>query len=311
MLKFINNLPIILYFRTTKYEIKELDEEKNKYNNDPLVKIYFGLGGYKWMECIDRHIHKYGYKAFDEGLGTASKEPGFMNSMINAFKFIGNNLKQPTTYEFYLNLHKIACSHFDNTKTNTVIGPKEIGITRHICNNKLYRGFNCNNDNNIIRELHNEKLITTYIPKGLISLIKNNGLIEKQLCKINNNKLYWNYLTKDEIKLLMNNNIKEYYNTINTTNDEETILWAIARFHWKMELLHPTIDGNTRTNTLILNKHLTETGYHPAILDYPMIDFLECSKISLLSHLENGLKEWSKMAVKCGFKCTCKYCNRK
>lgn len=46
-------------------------------------------------------------------------------------------------------------------------------------------------------------------------------------------------------------------------------LLAIARLHARLELLHPTDDGNTRRNLVLLDKLLVEHGFWPVILDEP------------------------------------------
>ncbi len=51
--------------------------------------------------------------------------------------------------------------------------------------------------------------------------------------------------------------------------DAEQRLLAIARLHARLELLHPTEDGNTRRHLVVLDKLLVEHGFWPVILDEP------------------------------------------
>jgi hypothetical protein len=51
--------------------------------------------------------------------------------------------------------------------------------------------------------------------------------------------------------------------------DEDARLLAVARLHARLELLHPTEDGNTRRHLVVLNKLLVEQGLWPTILDEP------------------------------------------
>jgi prophage maintenance system killer protein len=65
-----------------------------------------------WKSIIDGKVHHHGPLVFDEGLHGGDREPGFYDSIQQAFEFAVARPKGRLTVPFYLHLHRLACSHF-------------------------------------------------------------------------------------------------------------------------------------------------------------------------------------------------------
>jgi hypothetical protein len=74
-----------------------------------------------------------------------------------------------------------------------------------------------------------------------------------------------------------------------STREEK--LRLIANLFQMLEWLHPFIDGQGRTDLILLAKELCRHGFNPAILDEPFF-----STVSTLddwvAYLERGMEKW-------------------
>lgn len=117
-------------------ESKKSSELENLVENIPPVSkieakgVFQGLGENWWKQIFDGKYHQFGAKVFDEGLHGKEKEPGFYESALNAFNFAGEHLGEPLTVDFYCNLHKIACAHFQGKANETLMEAKDAGVFR-------------------------------------------------------------------------------------------------------------------------------------------------------------------------------------
>ncbi len=94
--------------------------------------IFCGLGEENWWKQLyDGKYHHLGSKVFDKGLHGFQTEPGFYSSALKAFQYAKAHLKEEPNLEFYKELHKIACSHFDGEKTRTGMKASETGQFRN------------------------------------------------------------------------------------------------------------------------------------------------------------------------------------
>lgn len=104
-------------------------------------EVFFGLGENWWKQIFDGKYHAFGKKVFDEGLHEKAKEPGFYASAQNAFNYAGEHLCEPLTVDFYRNLQKIACNHFQGKENQTGIEAKDAGKFRDMSSTDMFTTF--------------------------------------------------------------------------------------------------------------------------------------------------------------------------
>jgi hypothetical protein len=89
-----------------------------------------------------------------------------------------------------------------------------------------------------------------------------------------------------------NQKISEIQQEAEDINDkDERKLRLIADLYQKLEWLHPFIDGQGRTDLILLSKLLSEHGFNPAILDEPYVS----SYVPLADwckYLREGMSKW-------------------
>jgi hypothetical protein len=123
-------------------------------NNNPLEKLtlyerYWALGNYWWKQIFDGKFHRFGPAVFDNGLHKREQEEGFYDSINKACRYASEALLKSSTnkdlLEVYLEIHRIACSHFQGKKNNTAMMGKEAGKfmpgTRTTCYGKISNLF--------------------------------------------------------------------------------------------------------------------------------------------------------------------------
>lgn len=94
-------------------------------------KKFWGLGDRFWMQIIDGKFHKFGHLVFDKGLHKGVKEPGFSDSLRDGCTFAAAHLGDKLSVNFYKELHKKLCSHFNGQATNTLIIAEKTGEFRN------------------------------------------------------------------------------------------------------------------------------------------------------------------------------------
>jgi hypothetical protein len=90
-------------------------------------KKFWGLGDRFWMQMIDGKHHKYGPMVYDQALHGRDKEPGFFQSLKNGCQFAADHLSEKLTVQFYKDLHKILCAHFNGKENDTEITAEKTG----------------------------------------------------------------------------------------------------------------------------------------------------------------------------------------
>jgi hypothetical protein len=243
-----------------------------------MKEIYFGLGPEKWREGIDGEHQKWGKEVYDKGLHGRHIEPGFMQSLENAFAFVGNSLGVPTTVELYLALHRVVCSHFRGEATHTLMGEDKIGVFR---------------DKEM--KIHWKGLCGVYS----ISDEARRAFIGLNLGTISNVIMSYTPMDTCEVERLFTWFLQEYYEEIVKAVKQRQKLTAIAKFTQRCQWLHAPKDGSGRTDTLILNKHLVENGFHPVILEFPYKSSTEPLE-KWVDYLEGGLRAWEECQRKLG-----------
>ncbi len=64
-------------------------------------------------KCVDGKYHDLGKDVFKLGLHGGCIEPEYVPSMEKAFKFCEKYLNKKVDADWYLQLHRITCGHFD------------------------------------------------------------------------------------------------------------------------------------------------------------------------------------------------------
>lgn len=106
-----------------RYESKQC----NNLNKQVRVSTYCGLKERWWKQIIDGYVHTLGHMVFDGGYHEAGvAEPGYYKSVKNACEFACSHLLEVPNVNFYKQLHKIACAHFD--AKSTLITADKTGI---------------------------------------------------------------------------------------------------------------------------------------------------------------------------------------
>jgi hypothetical protein len=241
-----------------------------------MKEVYFSLGEEKWREGIDGEHQKHGSLVYDKGLHGGKTEPGFMQSMQQAFVYMSNHLGYPTTASFYLELHKVVCNHFRGTETNTLMGQDKIGVFRDKDMDIYWDG------------LYGNHAITNQARRTFQGL---------KLGTISRETMRYKKMDDFEVEHLFDWFLKEYYDEIHEASTPREKLTAIGKFTQRCQWLHAPKDGCGRTDTLILNKHLVENGFHPVVLEFPY----KSSILPLhmwIDYLEEGLKKWEEFQPK-------------
>jgi hypothetical protein len=262
---------------------------------DALNRIYWGLGREnKWMECIDGRYHHLGTKyVFDRGLHRGTTEPGFIQSMERSFEFAQNYLNQRVDANWYLQLHRHTCSHFNGDTTVFLMGQEKVGVFRSDDGHDGICCALCPPDYTTTPEARAEfaaldqdlrrEFGETY---GLGTMTYNEVT---QRCDVS-----YKTMSRAQITRIFNKFLTEFYQEVDRTATPDQKLWAIARLQQRLEWLHPVKDGTARTSTVLMNKNLTDFGFHPAILEYPH----RSSSLSLAQwkqYLQDGLLKWEEL----------------
>jgi hypothetical protein len=253
-----------------------------------LSKTYFGLGEQKWMECIEGRYHHLGKYVFDRGTHQGTVEPGFIANMEESFRFIKNFINFKIDADWYLFLHKHTCAHFNGDPEVFLMGQEKVGVFR-------------TSDDNIYCTLAGVYGVTPEARvefQALDQALKREfgdsyGLGEMVYTDATQTATRLNYkaMSRDQVHRIFNKFLNEFYQEIGRATTPDEKLWAIAKLHQRLEWLHPVKDGTSRTSTALMNKLLTDYGFHPAILEYPHVSSSYGLK-QWFEYLKEGLVKW-------------------
>ncbi len=270
----------------------QINENMSK---EALQKIYWGLGrDNKWMECIDGRYHHLGKYVFDRGTHQGTVEPGFIASMEETFGFVHNFINSKIDADWYLLLHKHTCAHFNGDPTAFLMGQEKVGVFR-------------TSDDYINCTLAGVYAVTPEARaefQALDQALKREfgesyGLGEMVYTDASQTATRLNYkaMSRDQVRRIFNKFLFEFYQEVESATTPDQRLLAIARLHQRLEWLHPVRDGTARTSTALMNKFLTDYGFHPAILEYPHVS----SSYGLAQwkqYLQNGLLKWEEQRAR-------------
>jgi hypothetical protein len=153
-------------------------------------EAFWGLKKDWWQQLYDGKYHKFGKRVFDEGLHSGDKENGYYKSAKAGCRFACSHLKKTLTTEFYKELHKITCAHFDGN--STAISTNLIG--------KFLAANQCRNKQEVLFMGAAKKVQEEYSQKQKevrMNYEKSNLDYEWHYCMSNSKKQ--NYLVKNEI----------------------------------------------------------------------------------------------------------------
>lgn len=260
-----------------------------------LQKIYWGLGREnKWMECVDGRYHHLGKYVFDRGAHAGTVEPGFIASMEETFNFVHSFINSKIDADWYLLLHKHTCAHFNGDPTAFLMGQEKVGVFR---NSDDYINCTLTGYYEVTPEARAEFQALDQALKQEFG--DSYGLGEMVYTNASETATRLNYkpMSRVQIRNIFNKFLLEFYREIDRSTSHDQRLWAIAKLHQRLEWLHPVRDGTARTSTALLNKFLTDYGFHPAILEYPHVS----SSYGLArwkQYLQNGLLKWEQQRAR-------------
>lgn len=258
-------------------------------SREKLHSLYWGLGKEgKWRECIDGRYHHLGKTVFDTGAHKGTVEPGFIANMEKSFLYVEKKLGQKIDTDWYLALHKETCAHFNGDRNIYLMGQEKVGVFRNI-EDKVHCG---------LWGVYAVSAAAKAEFDALDAMLKRElgpeyGLGEMKYTNTLNSSVSMTYkpMSRVQVKRVFDWFLTAFYAEIERTASPDAKLLAIARLHQRLEWLHPVKDGTSRTSIDLLNKHLTDYGFHPAILEYPHVS----SSYTLQQwkeYLKNGLLQW-------------------
>ncbi len=253
-------------------------------------RVYNALGEHKWMEFVEGTLHMHGPYVFDQGVYSENAEPGFAASMESAYEFLGKNFDRELDAEFYLNLHRHTCSHFDGPATETLIGKDKVGFFRGSATqlNAVFSaasGYEMSQE--AIDEFNELNRWITYRFGPSFAL----GHIQKTSDSPMEHRIIYHPMSQEQVKILFTFFVSEFHFELSNAKDKRQDLVAIGKLIRRLEWLHPVIDGSGRTDTALLNYLLAKYGHTPVLLDYPYRS--SCRGLNeWLKELEEGMSKW-------------------
>ncbi len=266
------------------------------FSRDSLNRIYWGLGrDNKWMECIDGRYHHFGTKyVFDRGLHRGSAtEPGFIHSMERGFDFVQNYHNQRIDANWYLQLHRHTCAHFDGGPA-VLMGQEKVGVFRDsddgICCALCPPDYTTTPEARAEFQALDLELKREFGETYGLGIMTYNEATQR--CDVG-----YKTMSRAQVTRIFNKFINEFYQEIDRATTPDQKLWTIAKLQQRLEWLHPVRDGTARTSTVLMNKNLTDFGFHPAILEYPH----RSSSLSMAQwkeYLQDGLLKWEEQRAR-------------
>ena len=257
-----------------------------------LRRVYWGLGEKnKWMEYIDGTFHRLGKDVFDQGLHGHTVEPGFAESMDSAVHFIDQSLFEKVNDVWYLRLHKHTCAHFNGDPRVFLMGQERVGVFRGDDEEQIhctlappyYETTREGRDEFAALDLQIKKEVGSGC--GLGEMIYDSPT--SRTC------INYKVMRRWQVQNVFNYFLYDFHIEIDQARTSDERLCAIAKLHQRLEWLHPVCDGTSRTNIALMNRHLTEYGFHPAILEFPHVS--SCYGLrQWKQYLHKGLIAWER-----------------
>ncbi|MBS0621319.1 MAG: Fic family protein [Verrucomicrobia bacterium] len=255
---------------------------------DKVSARYWGLGKEnKWRELIDGRYHHLGKLAFDKGLHKGIVEPGYIGSLERACDFLGGKLRAKLDANLYLETHKIAASHFDGKRTGNEMGQEKVGVFRDSSDYisayyvDAHKPTDAACEELVAFDREVKQRFGESFGIGFYSASSVYG----------GRKLTHKAMSQDQVRQVFSWLTDNLHRELARSWRADARLTAIAKFHQRLEWLHAVKDGSSRMNMLFLNKHLSEWGFHPVILNHPII-LAALSVSELKAYLRQGMASW-------------------
>lgn len=178
---------------------------------------------------------------YDQGLHGRDAEPGFLSSMARAHTLASETLGAPLDRRLVQRLHEAALGH---------AGPK-LGYRDH--------AFQVSVDPRRLQPGSRRWLTSSGVR---LEPYEEEGVARLRV-------IFVDLRGEEGVYRRLEQVLAAGRRALAQASGTEARLLAIARLHARLELLHPTDDGNTRRNLVVLDKLLVEHGFWPVILDEP------------------------------------------
>lgn len=194
-----------------------------------------------WRLYVDRDHQHHGPMVYDHGLHGRDAEPGFLQSMARAHALASRTLGEPLDRPLLQRLHEAALGH----------ATPRLGYRDH--------AFQVSVDPRRLRPGSRRWLTESGVR---LEPFEEDGVRRLRV-------LFVDLDGEEGVFRRLERVLAAGRRALSAANGADARLLAIARLHARLELLHPTEDGNTRRDLVVLNKLLVEHGFWPAILDEP------------------------------------------
>jgi hypothetical protein len=268
--------------------LSELDEERRKLaaQSEELKEWFDGLEDEIWRQHIDLRRQHFGSAVFDLGLHGKPPDPGYLESMGGAHKYLARLMGKRMTVEAYEKLQRKANKHAPPGKFGTwsrFTDKVEVDITHAGPGfiDAMDRFGAASTQEECVKILTDEGIPLTDTLEAI--RLKANELAYQ---------FAFNYPGKGEAasKARLQRLFDDFYDKVDKATPDER-LGVIAAFHKQLEYMHPFNDGNTRTNLALLNKILVEYGFVPVILDNQNLSYAQTVS-DWEDHLWKGMRRW-------------------
>lgn len=194
-----------------------------------------------WRLYVDRDHQHHGPMVYDHGLHGRDAEPGFLHSMARAHALASRTLGEPLDRPLLQRLHEAVLGH----------ATPKLGYRDH--------AFQVSVDPRRLRPGSRRWLTQSGVR---LEPFEEDGVARLRV-------LFVDLEGEEGVFRRLERVLAAGRRDLGGARDSGARLLAIARLHARLELLHPTEDGNTRRNLVVLGKLLVEHGFWPAILDEP------------------------------------------
>lgn len=266
-------------------------KSKRSRSNSPLRRLFgrlrFNLGRNSrttnnhvldrltWRNVIEVQYVGYGRYVFDKGLHGQYKEKGFYDGVLRGIRYLKNTFSDSLSIKLYKKLHKHVCRNMvKNTNSRCLIDGKDAGQFRDSTNSMAWVIGRYP-----ITQHMFERLNKQYHQTGL-------GKVERRLigCDAEGTsatqfRVIYTLFSKKKVKKLVKRAFSRYEKKLNkipkngtSKKQDHKRLKAIVFLFKRLEMIHPFVDGNGRTNILILQRELIKNGFPPVKMDFYLMD---------------------------------------
>ncbi len=214
-------------------------------------------------------------------------EPGYLSGIHSLCQFLYHNWQRRLDASFYLEMHRVACTHFRGEATQTLIGQELVGVFRQDAVKAYFPISKRERLDEAMDEFNglNKRLGTILGSSFCLGemCIKSDF---PPVCRID-----YNSFESGEVEIVFNFFISQFHCEMLEASSLEEGRIAIAKLIQRLEWLHPTKDGTGRTDTALLNFLMSKYGLSPVLLKFPY----KSSTATLnewVGYLQTGEQAW-------------------